>query len=264
MIQSVPAFSTSNYTINLSCPPLILHILQLIIIFCLLQSASEESLTEEDLKVVQGGGARICSTHHRPPPSAISSTTSSSASVATNGGSTTALIHHNKKSKKNYNPRIIPIHNLQKHNIYNKSGKMTTGVQKELNLLLTTPHVPDISMSDDSDVCKSKSGDEGTIAYIDTDVEAGEKRLSNGLHKDSSDESRQGHTLNEAAATDKTQTKKRLTFNDLIPQVSPTRSRSLHECFSNNGLLLHTYCKEQNNCSLISFTANYQLSIINS
>lgn len=184
-----------------------------------MQSASEESLTEEELKVVQGGGARICSTHHRPPPSTISSTTSSSASVATNGGSTTALIHHNKKSKKNYNPRIIPIHNIQKHNIYNRSAKMTTGVQKELNLLLTTPHVPDISMSDDSDVCKSKSGDE-TIAYIDTDVEAGEKRLSNGLHKDSSDESRQGHTLNEVAATEG-QTKKRLTFNDLIPQVRP-------------------------------------------
>lgn len=180
--------------------------------------------------MVQGGGARICSTHHRPPPSVISSTTSSLASVATNGGSTAALIHHSKKSKKNYNPRILPIprHNIQKHNIYNRSNKMTSGAQKELNLLLTTPHVPDISLSDDSDVCKSKSGDE-TIAYIDTDVEAGEKRLSNGLYKDSSDEGRQGQTLNDnVAAVDATKTKK-LTFNDLIPQVSHSNTR--HEGF---------------------------------
>lgn len=196
--------------------------------------------------MVQEGGARIFSAHHRPPPSVISSTTSSSASVATNGGSTTALIHHSKKSKKNYKSRIIQIHNLQKHNIYNKTTKMTTGVQKELNLLLTTPHVPDIS--DDSDVCKSKSSGDETIPYIETDVEAGEKRLSNGMHKDGSDESRQGQTtLNVGVATDGTPAKK-LTLTDLVPQVLAAISVSL-------GSMVVGYAQGYTSPALVSMNA---------
>lgn len=87
---------------------------------------------------------------------------------------------------------------------------MTTGVQKELNLLLTNPQVPELS--DDSDVCKPKSVTEDHIPYIDAaDLEAGEKRIN----MDSSDEERMGDlndpvTLVEASP---------LTFSQISRQV---------------------------------------------
>ncbi|XP_046673355.1 facilitated trehalose transporter Tret1-like isoform X3 [Homalodisca vitripennis] len=87
-----------------------------------LQTASEEDLSEDELQIIERGGARIYSTHHRPSPSAVSSTTSSAASVATSGGSTCALIKH-----KRYLNRMDP------------------GAQKELNLLLNYPKLPEMT-----------------------------------------------------------------------------------------------------------------------
>ncbi|XP_018905127.2 trehalose transporter 1-like protein isoform X3 [Bemisia tabaci] len=119
-------------------------------------SGSIESLSEEELTAVYGAGARIHSSHHRPPPSALSSTCSSSTSVATNG-STVALLHSSqrKKSKNKYN--------VHKYNLYNKGIKMTSGAQKELNLLLTAPTVPEIIKSESEKDPKKDEANDGRL-----------------------------------------------------------------------------------------------------
>lgn len=89
----------------------------------MLQTAVDEDLSEEELRIIERGGARLCSSHHRPQASNISSATSSAASVATSGGSTTALI-------RNKRPRPL--------------WRMGPGEQKERNLLLTAPKLPEI------------------------------------------------------------------------------------------------------------------------
>ncbi|XP_054266186.1 facilitated trehalose transporter Tret1-2 homolog isoform X4 [Macrosteles quadrilineatus] len=92
-------------------------------------TASSDYLSEDELQIIERGGGRLFSSHHRPRPSIVSSATSSAASVATSGGSTTALIK--QKRRQGYFTRAKP--------------RMDPGQQKELNLLLARPQVPEIT-----------------------------------------------------------------------------------------------------------------------
>lgn len=92
----------------------------------------------------------------------MQSATSSTSSVATNAGSTAALIKlSSSKKTKDVSHQKSRQYAVQKHSFYNKnSGKMTLGARKELNLLLASPTVPDMVLSD-SEGKRSSDSDEG-------------------------------------------------------------------------------------------------------
>lgn len=111
-------------------------------------------ISEDQVTELYGEGARIHSVHHRPRPeqSVFASSMSSNASVDTTVGSTAALIHSHaaKVKKKKYAfLRQSNHHNSQQAATNNgyMSGRHCRDIglhhgQKELNLLLATPTVP--------------------------------------------------------------------------------------------------------------------------
>lgn len=111
-------------------------------------------ISEDQVTELYGEGARIHSVHHRPRPeqSVFASSMSSNASVDTTVGSTAALIHSHaaKVKKKKYAfLRQSNHHNSQQAATNNgyMSGRHCRDIglhhgQKELNLLLASPTVP--------------------------------------------------------------------------------------------------------------------------
>ncbi|XP_050440908.1 facilitated trehalose transporter Tret1-like isoform X1 [Adelges cooleyi] len=111
-------------------------------------------ITEDQVTELYGEGARIHSVHHRTKPqqSVFASTMSSTASVDTTVGSTAALIHSHaaKVKKKKYAFLRGQGHHHHNHTpsanggyVNGKHGRdVGHHSQKELNLLLATPTVP--------------------------------------------------------------------------------------------------------------------------
>jgi len=110
-------------------------------------------ITEDQVTELYGEGARIHSIHHRPRPeqSVFASTMSSNASVDTTVGSTAALIHSHAAKVKKKKYAFLRQGNGGQQAAANNRG-YTTGRhyrdnglhhgQKELNILLATPTVP--------------------------------------------------------------------------------------------------------------------------
>lgn len=111
-------------------------------------------ITEDQVAELYGEGARIHSVHHRSKPeqSVFASSMSSNASVDTTVGSTAALLnsHAAKVKKKKYAFLRQGNHHHHHQTVGNNHGfgyLRDVGVHhghKEMNLLLTTPTVPNI------------------------------------------------------------------------------------------------------------------------
>lgn len=114
-------------------------------------------ITEDQVTELYGEGARIHSVHHRsrPEQSVFASSMSSNASVDTTVGSTAALIHSHAAKVKKKKYAFLRQGNNHHHQAAAGNGyatgrhchrdMMNGGLhhgQKELNLLLTTPTVP--------------------------------------------------------------------------------------------------------------------------
>lgn len=109
-------------------------------------------ISEDQVAELYGEGARIHSVHHRPRPeqSVFASSMSSNASVDTTVGSTAALIHSHAAKVKKKKYAFLRQGNGQQA-AANGYGGYANGrhgrdaglhTQKELNLLLATPTVP--------------------------------------------------------------------------------------------------------------------------
>ncbi|KAL1465301.1 hypothetical protein WDU94_004884, partial [Cyamophila willieti] len=134
------------------------------------QDGSTDSLTESQLAEIYGAGSRILSTYHRPKPTIMQSATSSTSSVATNAGSTAALIKlSSSKKTKTLSTQKNRQYAVGK-NFYNSANKMTLGTRKELNLLLASPTVPDMVLSDSEDTYKRSSDSDEGIPTINSNV----------------------------------------------------------------------------------------------
>lgn len=114
----------------------------------------------------------------------MQSATSSTSSVATNAGSTAALIKlSSTKKTKNLANQKNRQYFVQKHNFYNKgNNKMTVGARKELNLLLASPTVPDMVLSDSDDTFKRSSDSDDGIPTLNSHVIM-MKPVKTGVHK---------------------------------------------------------------------------------
>lgn len=107
-------------------------------------------ISEDQVAELYGEGARIHSVHHRsrPEQSVFASSMSSNASVDTTVGSTAALIHSHAAKVKKKKYAFLRQGNGQQAAAANGYGGYANGrddglhTQKELNLLLATPTVP--------------------------------------------------------------------------------------------------------------------------
>ncbi|VVC32843.1 Hypothetical protein CINCED_3A000285 [Cinara cedri] len=106
-------------------------------------------ITDDQVAELYGEGARIHSVHHRPRPeqSVFASTMSSNASVDTTVGSTAALIHSHAAKIKKKKYAFLRQGNQQtacSGNGYTTGRHIGSMIhsQKEKNLLLATPNVP--------------------------------------------------------------------------------------------------------------------------